>query len=116
MTGWLSLQLQLSKYRKSFLQYLQENISHPNLPGAALRPHCIMGEAQGAESRADFIHKMKISVKELRETFHCLKIISKMNWNENIILNSQLSECNELISIFVKSIAAAQKNRDNSKI
>jgi four helix bundle protein len=29
------------------------------------------GEAQGAESRNDFIHKMKISLKELRETYNC---------------------------------------------
>ena len=33
------------------------------------------GEAQGGESRKDFIHKMKIGLKELRETYICLKII-----------------------------------------
>ncbi len=33
------------------------------------------GEAQSAESRRDFIHKMKISLKEMRETFICMKII-----------------------------------------
>jgi four helix bundle protein len=31
------------------------------------------GEAQSAESRADFIHKMKVSAKELRETYNCLR-------------------------------------------
>ena len=35
------------------------------------------GEAQGAESRKDFIHKMKIGLKELRETVVCLKNIVK---------------------------------------
>ena len=33
------------------------------------------GEAQSAESRKDFIHKIKVILKELRETFVCLKII-----------------------------------------
>ncbi len=33
------------------------------------------GEVQSGESRKDFIHKMKIVLKELRETFICLKII-----------------------------------------
>ena len=33
------------------------------------------GEAQSSESRKDFIHKMKVILKELRETFVCLKII-----------------------------------------
>ena len=32
------------------------------------------GESQSAESRADFIHKVKIILKELRETLICLKI------------------------------------------
>ena len=35
------------------------------------------GEAQSAESRNDFIHKMKIALKELRETFISLKIIKR---------------------------------------
>lgn len=33
------------------------------------------GEAQAAESSADFIHKMKVCLKELRETYNCLQII-----------------------------------------
>lgn len=73
------------------------------------------GEAQAAESRSDFIHKMKVAVKELRETNNCLKIINKMNWFEEDGLNSQQSECNELISIFIKSITTAQKNREADK-
>ena len=34
-------------------------------------------EAQAAESPADFIHKTKVCLKELRETYNCLQIISK---------------------------------------
>jgi len=37
----------------------------------------LYGEAQGAESRDDFIHKMKIIVKELKETRVCLKLIKR---------------------------------------
>lgn len=37
------------------------------------------GEAQSGESRKDFIHKMKVVLKELRETFVCLKIILEQN-------------------------------------
>jgi len=69
------------------------------------------GEAQGAESKKDFIHKLKIILKELRETFVNLKIIhlSKIyKAEQSIILAKQ--ENNELISIFVKSLKTAQKN------
>jgi len=38
------------------------------------------GEAQSGESRKDFIHKIKVVLKELRETFVCLKIIHKQNF------------------------------------
>jgi four helix bundle protein len=40
-----------------------------------LAPALIYGEAQSAESRDDFIHKMKIGLKELKETRICLKLI-----------------------------------------
>ena len=68
-------------------------------------------EAQSAESKKDFIHKMKVILKELRETFVCLKIIhrSKLNKTEEKIIKAK-KENNELISIFVKSIETAQKN------
>jgi four helix bundle protein len=38
------------------------------------------GEAQSAESRKDFIHKMKIALKELRETMICLKILARKDY------------------------------------
>lgn len=68
------------------------------------------GEAQGAESRNDFIHKMKISLRELRETFNCLKIIRKKNWYSDEKLLPILDENNQLISIFVKCIETAKIN------
>jgi four helix bundle protein len=68
------------------------------------------GEAQSAESRNDFIHKMKISAKELRETYNCLRIISRKDWHPKEKLLTVLDENNQLISIFVKSIETARKN------
>lgn len=69
------------------------------------------GEAQRGESRRDFIHKMKIVLKELRETNIGLKIIhrTKLYKSENRIIQA-LGENNELISIFVSSIVTANKN------
>ena len=43
-----------------------------------IAPALLYGEAQGAESRGDFIHKMKIALKELKETRVCLKLLQKM--------------------------------------
>jgi len=68
------------------------------------------GEAQSAESRNDFIHKMKISAKELRETFNCLRIIQKKNWHTEEKMMHILDENNQLNSLFVKSMETAKKN------
>ncbi len=69
------------------------------------------GEAQSAESRKDFIHKMKVALKELRETLVWLLIIQRKPLVEPLDKCSPLiDENNKLISIFVTSIATAQKN------
>lgn len=71
------------------------------------------GETQSAESPRDFIHKMKICLKELRETRIGLKYIFRGNFLVDVsLLESLLNESNELISIFVKSIQTAKKNMD----
>ena len=68
------------------------------------------GEALSAESRKDFIHKLKIVLKELRETLICIKILSKISYLKPD--NEIGKECNELISIFVKSLGTAKRNLD----
>ena len=69
------------------------------------------GEAQSAESKKDFVHKMGICLKELRETFVCLKIIEKANLSSDLEnLTKAKKEVNELISIFVSSIKTSKNN------
>ncbi len=68
------------------------------------------GEAQGAESRKDFVHKMSVSLKELRETLICLKIIAKSEMLDLEKLQPLEKEADELISIFVTSIKTAKQN------
>jgi four helix bundle protein len=70
------------------------------------------GEAQSAESRKDFIHKMKIALKELRETYIWLKIAKR----KAIIGSSKtddevLDENVELIKIFRSSINTAEEKQ-----
>ena len=65
------------------------------------------GEARSAESRKDFIHKMKISLKELRETMIWLKIIARKRMVAGEVVDAAISECDELISIFVSSTRTA---------
>ena len=68
------------------------------------------GEAQSAESKADFIHKLKVALKELRETEIWLKIIVRSKLIRTSKLSPLLSETDELISILFTSIETAKKN------
>lgn len=71
------------------------------------------GEAQGAESRNDFIHKMGIILKELKECRTALKIIRKKQMIKPASkLDPIYKETEELIAIIGKSISTAQKNKE----
>jgi four helix bundle protein len=68
------------------------------------------GEACSSEYRKDFIHKMRICLKELKESKNCLKIISKTESSEDDKdLIALFKECQELIMIFSKSISTASR-------
>ena len=69
------------------------------------------GEAQAAESKRDFIHKLKICLKELRETHRWLRLIERVPLVKlPLRIEPLLQETDELIRIFVSSIKTAQKN------
>ncbi|RYY66381.1 MAG: four helix bundle protein [Chitinophagaceae bacterium] len=68
------------------------------------------GEAQAAESRADFVHKMKVGLKELKETFINLRMVRLLEWIKAEDLEPELKETLELIRIFVSSINTARTN------
>ena len=70
------------------------------------------GEAQSAESRSDFIHKMKVALKELRETKVWLLILVRAKLIKPVSkLDSLIKENDELISIFMSSIKTAKQNK-----
>ena len=96
------------------VESLPNTKSANHLGGQLLRsgtsPSLNYGEAKAGESKNDFVHKMKVCLKELRESYNCLKIIhrAKILNDEKFVLDL-IKECNELISIFVASILTATK-------
>jgi four helix bundle protein len=68
------------------------------------------GEAQAAESPDDFIHKLRICLKEFRETKRWLLLIQRIPLIRSADkLDSLLLETEELIRIFVASIRTAER-------
>ena len=78
-------------------------------------PALIYGEAQAAESRADFLHKMKMVLKEIRESRVNLKIIKRKPVIVHQKVEIAFNESSELMAIFLKSIETAKSNNERIK-
>ena len=98
------------------VEALPNNRTGNHVAGQLLRsgtsPAPNYGEAQSGESRKDFVHKMKVALKELRETHVWLLMIQRKPLIEPPQkLEPMIRECNELIAIFVTSVRTAQENQ-----
>src|SRR6266446_3512933 len=73
---------------------------------------CRLGERfpRTAESRRDFIHKLGICLKELRETRTWLKFVKAMSLTSTELVDPALRECDELLTILATSIKTARRN------
>ncbi|MBL7191415.1 four helix bundle protein [bacterium] len=68
-------------------------------------------EARGAESRADFIHKLTISLKETRESLYWIKIIKNAGLIKSEKVEVIYNEANEICSILVSSVKTSKKSK-----
>jgi four helix bundle protein len=81
---------------------------------SCMSPTFNYGEVQGAESRNDFVHKLGVVLKELKECRSALKIIIKKGLIKPVSkLASVYKETEELIAIMAKSIETATANKIN---
>ncbi|NNC87673.1 MAG: four helix bundle protein [Akkermansiaceae bacterium] len=74
------------------------------------------GEAQSAESDADFVHKLKIGLKELRESHRWLKLIKRVPLvDDPAILEPLLDETDQLERIFNASVTTVKRRIEGTK-
>ena len=77
---------------------------------SGLSPLFNHGEAESAESIKDFIHKLSICLKELRESKRAVLLIKKVPLAKDVdAVDQVLAETEELICIFVASIRTAKR-------
>jgi len=69
----------------------------------------LIKEAEHAQSRADFLHKMNIALKEANETEYWLMLLKDSSFLPTIEFNSIHSDCSELIRLLI-SIVKTVKN------
>jgi four helix bundle protein len=90
------------------------------LANQLVRAACSAGanyqESRGAESRADFIHKMHIVLKELREAHYWLLLVERSRLVPDEGVTSLVGEANELVSILVRALVTAKSKGTSSDI
>lgn len=69
------------------------------------------GEARGAESHADFVHKYGIVLKELNETFIWLQVIERSELLKKESMPDIIDENKQLCRIFMSSLKTARSNK-----
>ena len=83
---------------------------------SATSPYGHHGEAEGAESRDDFIHKLRVCDKELREARRWLRLVQRTPLTAKPgLLDELVTEAGELVRIFAASIRTAESNRPASR-
>lgn len=70
-----------------------------------------INESQAAESKNDFIHKLGIALKEIRETDYWLKLLKDSNYLDENSFDSIFNDCNELNKILSSIIITSKKNK-----
>jgi four helix bundle protein len=70
------------------------------------------GEARGAESHADFVHKLRIVLKELNETAIWLRIIERSRLLRSELISDIIRENTELCRLFTASLKTVRSSRN----
>ncbi|HUU15194.1 MAG TPA: four helix bundle protein [Terriglobia bacterium] len=73
-------------------------------------------EAQGAESKDDFIHKLQIALKELRESNYWLRLLARAGKVPSGRMASLLDESNQLRAMLSKAVATAKGKTKSDKV
>lgn len=67
-------------------------------------------EARGAESRADFVHKVRVATKEIREAYYWLRVVQRSNWLPAGAADRWVDETDQLVAILVASARTAKSS------
>jgi len=68
-------------------------------------------EAQAAESRSDFTHKLQVALKELRESYYWLRLLAKTGIGPAENLKELINEANQLRAILSKAVVTVKKRK-----
>jgi four helix bundle protein len=95
----------LTKEKKEFV-LSKQILKSGTAIGALIR------EAEFGQSKADFINKMNIALKEANETIYWLEILKEGDYINNMMFKSLNSDCEELVKMLVSSVKTSKRKQE----
>ena len=91
------------QYEKKEFVLSKQLLRSGTAPGALIR------EAEHAESRADFIHKMSIGLKEINETIYWINLLHDTNYLDQVTYDSLLADAEEVLKLLISIVKTSKK-------
>ncbi|MDR0428320.1 MAG: four helix bundle protein [Dysgonamonadaceae bacterium] len=96
--------IRIVKLCGSLCEEKKEFVLSKQLLRSGTSPGALAREAEYAQSKADFINKLHVALKEANETAYWLQLLKDTDYLEEKMCKSIYSDCDELISILVSSL------------
>ena len=103
--------IEIVKISEQIISHKKEFILSKQLLRSGTAVGALVREAEFAQSRADFINKLSVSLKEANETLYWLNLLKDTNYIEKDKFDILSSACKEIISILVSSVKTSKSNK-----
>jgi len=107
--------IQIVKASRLLVEHKKEYVLSKQLLRSGTAVGALIREAQNAESKSDFVHKLSIAQKECDETLYWLDLLKETNYLNNEEYLSLRNEAEELLKMLRSSILTTKKNYLNKQ-
>ncbi|MGN0534990.1 MAG: four helix bundle protein [Eubacterium sp.] len=108
----ISFAVRIIKLNKYLVKTKKETIISKQIVRSGTSIGANINEANYGQSKADFISKMHIALKETAETEYWLRLLHLSEYIDDDMFNSMISECLEIKRILISSINTAKNNKE----
>ena len=106
----LGFAIKIIELYKDLTSNKKEFVLSKQLLRSATAIGALIREAEHAESKADFLHKMNIALKEARETSYWLLLLYKGNYMSEIVYQEYNNDCLELVKLLASIVKTTKAN------
>jgi len=109
-TKAVNFAIKIIELYKTLVEVRREYVMSKQLLRSGTSIGALIREAEHAESKADFLHKMNVALKEANETSYWLLLLYKGGFILEAIYNSYNDDCLELVKLLASTVKTTKAN------